>query len=137
MKKTKLLSFVMAVIMCVSLLASVAQAASASTYNNNTLRTSTAFNIRDNGQADVYTSYTGWEDVMTEATITITIKKRSFLLFWNEVTTHTLYSTEIEYANTYTYQLSSSGTYKCEVEYVISGTGGEDDVITFEDTASY
>ena len=35
------------------------------------------------------------------------------------------------------YQLSSKGTYKCEVEYCISGTGGADDILTFEDTATY
>ena len=135
MKKTKILSFIMATVFIFSVLAVTVYAASV--YNNNTIRTSTGFIISDSGLASVYTSYTGREGITTGATITITIKKRSFLIFWNEVTTHTLYSTDVEYSNTYDYQLSGSGTYKCEVEYVISGTGGADDVIPFEDTASY
>ena len=130
----KIFVFFLAVLIMVSSLV-VVQAASV--YTNHTMRASTNFSITETGIAEVYTCYDAYEDVMTEATITITIKKRSLLFFWNEVTTHTLYSTETHFVNLYEYQLSEKGTYKCEVEYVISGTAGEDDVLPFEDTVTY
>lgn len=119
----------------VSVLATSIQAAS--TYTNQTAMTNTNFYISDSGLADVAVLYEGREGLTTQAKITITISKRSFLFFWNEVVTTTLYSTEIYYSYVYSYQLSSKGTYKCEVEYCISGTGGADDILTFEDTATY
>ncbi len=135
MKKTKILSFIMVFMVLVSLFTNSVYAAS--TYTNNTIATNTNFYISDSGMAMVSTSYTGREGITTGATISITISKRSFLFFWNEVVTHTLYSTEVDYTNVYKYQLSSTGTYKCEVEYCISGTGGADDILTFEDTETY
>ena len=41
------------------------------------------------------------------------------------------------YYESLSYQLDKTGTYRCTVEYVISGTGGADDVLTFEDTKTY
>ena len=131
----RVLAFILSIVIFVSVFAVVVQAISV--YNNHTMVTNTNFAITDDGVASVYTSYDAYEDVMTGATITITIKKRSFLFFWNEVTTHTLYSTKTSYSNLFEYQLSGGGTYKCEVEYVISGTAGEADVIPFEDTLTY
>lgn len=131
----KFFTFILAIIFIVSVFSVIVQAASV--YTNHTIRTNTMFIISETGLADVYTSYYARENVMTEATITITIKKRTLLFFWNEVTTHTLYSTEYDYNNSFEYQLSEKGTYKCEVEYVISGTAGEADVLPFEDTVTY
>ena len=74
---------------------------------------------------------------MTEAVITLTIKKRTLLLFWDEITTFTISSTEPNFSHTFERRLSETGTYKCEVEYVIYGTAGEADVIPFEDLATY
>lgn len=107
--------------------------------NNNTLRTDTIFLISPSGMASVYVEYVGYPNIATGATIEITIKKRFLLVFW---------TTEIEeeyvvygesYDHTYQYDLSEygSGTYKCNVTYTISGSGGADDVIPFEDTASF
>ena len=135
MKKFKILSFILALVFCFSLLSSTLLAASV--YTNHTMRVNTNFYISETGVADVYTSYYGYEDVMTEAVIHITIKKRNLLFFWNEVTTHTLYSTDYDYSNVFSYQLEKKGTYKCEVEYIIYGTAGEADVLPFEDTRTY
>jgi hypothetical protein len=41
------------------------------------------------------------------------------------------------YFNEFHYQLEDKGTYRCTVVYTVSGTGGADDVLTFEDTAKY
>lgn len=41
------------------------------------------------------------------------------------------------YSNELYYQLEDTGTYRCTVEYVISGTGGADDIFTYEEEAKY
>ena len=107
--------------------------------NNNVLYTDTDFSISSSGMASVDVDYTGRKNITTGATIEITIKKRFLLVFW---------TTEIEeeyivygenYSHTYYYDLTEfgSGTYKCNVTYTVSGSGGADDVIPFEDTASW
>ena len=133
----KILAFFIAVVVFVSAFSLVIQAESASLYNNHTMRTNTAFTISDTGLAEVYTSYYAYQDVMTEAVITLTIKKRTLLLFWSEVTTFTISSTKYNYSHIFERQLDERGTYKCEVEYVVYGTAGEADVIPFEDTVTY
>ncbi len=108
-----------------------------SLYYNNTATTATAFVILDDGLAIVNVNYSGYSDLATGATIDITIEKRSFLFFWNDVVTDTITVNSADYTNEFYYQLESGGTYRCTVVYTISGTGGADDVITFEDTDSY
>ncbi|MBQ8496050.1 MAG: hypothetical protein IJ489_01150 [Clostridia bacterium] len=133
----KIVAFLMAVVMFCLAFSLVIQAESASLYNNHTMRTSTAFTISDTGLAHVYTCYDAYEDVMTEAVITLTIKKRTLLLFWDEITTFSISSTESHFAHLFERRLSETGTYKCEVEYVIYGTAGEADVIPFEELVTY
>ena len=105
--------------------------------NNNTSSTSTGFSISSTGKATIVIDYMGYPEVTTGATINITIEKRNLLFFWNDVITDTITVQGYRYDDELYYQLEDSGTYRCTVEYVISGTGGADDVITFEDTASY
>ena len=112
-------------------------ASNISLLNNNTSSTSTSFSISSDGEACVFIDYMGYKGVTTDATINITIEKRNLLFFWNDVVTETITCNNYHYSNELYYQLEDSGTYRCTVEYVISGTGGADDVITFEDTASY
>lgn len=112
-------------------------AANVSLLNNNTMTTSTSFDISTDGEARVYVDYTGYADITTGATITITLEKRNLLFFWSDVNTDTIMVEGYRYDDIIYYQLEESGTYRCTVEYVISGTGGADDVITFKDTASY
>ena len=71
------------------------------------------------------------------ATITIKIEKRSFLLFWSTVVDDTIVTIGEAYYDDLFYQLADTGTYRCTVVYTISGIGGADDVLTFEDTAKY
>jgi len=108
-----------------------------SMYNNNTGYNYTAFAITDSGLACVSYVYDGYEGITTGAEITIKIEKRNFLIFWTDVVEETVVVTGESYDGTYSYQLSKTGTYKCTVTYRVSGTGGADDVITFEDTKTY
>lgn len=107
--------------------------------NNNVFSTNTSFGISSSGNASVSVSYTGYSNITTGASISITIKKNTFLWFYSTVVDETYNIVGENYLHTYYYDLTSSGsgTYKCIVTYTISGTGGPDDVIPFEDTASY
>ena len=105
--------------------------------NNNTGMTATIFTISNDGTAYVDVECEGYPNVTTGMTINITIKKRTLLLFWSEVVTDSVTVSGDYYVNEFTYQLDEKGTYKCNVEYIVSGTGGADDVIPFEDTAVY
>ena len=105
--------------------------------NNNTLAAKTRFVISDTGDAAVTVNYEGYPNVTTGAVISIKIEKRNFLLFWTDVVEETIIVNDNRYYEVLHYQLEDTGTYRCTVEYVISGTGGADDVITFEDTKTY
>lgn len=105
--------------------------------NNNTLSTTTGFSISTNGRATVGLAYEGYPNITTGATITIKIEKRNLLLFWRDVIDETITVVGDSYFNEMYYQLEDTGTYRCTVVYTVSGTGGADDVLTFEKTAKY
>ena len=105
--------------------------------NNNTGLTKTKFAISSTGDAIVSVKYEGYPNITTSAIITIRIEKRNFLLFWSDVVEETITVKDSRYYEELHYQLNKTGTYRCTVEYVISGTGGADDVITFEDIQKY
>ena len=106
-------------------------------YYNNTINTETVFAVMSNGEANVSVYYEGHSSITTGATVRIKIEKRNLLVFWTEVIVDIHYFREASHAETFVYQLEKSGTYRCTVEYLISGTGGADDEIVFQDTASY
>ena len=106
-------------------------------YYNNTFTTETGFVITESGEANVSVYYDGRSGVTTGATITVKIEKRNLLVFWNEVVNDVYYFREASHAETFVYQLEKKGTYRCTVDYLISGTGGADDEITFQDTKTY
>lgn len=105
--------------------------------NNNTNLTKTKFVISDTGDAIVTVKYEGYPNITTGAIISIKIEKRNLLLFWTDVVEETITVNNYYYANALHYQLEDTGTYRCTVEYVISGTGGADDVITYEHEQKY
>lgn len=105
--------------------------------NNNTGLTKTKFAISNTGDAIVSVKYEGYPNITTGAVITVRIEKRNFLLFWRNVVEETITVNDSRYYEELHYQLNGSGTYRCTVDYVISGTGGADDVITFEDQKNY
>lgn len=104
---------------------------------NNTNFTTTSFSISNTGEAGVVTDFEGYPNVTTGATITIKIEKRNLLLFWSDVVEDTVTVVGDSYYKEHYYQLENKGTYRCTVVYTIAGTGGADDVLTFEDTAKY
>lgn len=141
MKKT-FISIIAIAVISLFIFQTTALAALPETYsiqNNNTSYTLTSFDISNSGQAEVYVKYSGYSGITTGASISITIKKNTFLWFYSTVVDETYNVVGENYSHTYYYDLtdSGSGTYKCNVTYTISGSGGADDVIPFEDTDSY
>ena len=136
MKKKFCLLFILAFVF-VSIVQFSVLASDIMPLNNNTLATKTRFSISDTGEAVVSLNFEGYPNVTTGATISIKIEKRNFLLFWADVVEETITVNNYYYENAFYYQLEDTGTYRCKVEYVVSGTGGADDVITFEDTKTY
>ena len=135
--KKRFYSFLAVILVLTTIGQSFVSASDISLYNNNTMTTTTDFSITETGEAIVYVDFTGYSGVTTGATINITIEKRSFLFFWNDVVTETITVYTYRYDNEFYYQLEDKGTYRCTVEYIVSGSGGADDVLTFEDTATY
>lgn len=133
----KKICLILAIVFVMMLVQSIVYASEISLYNNNTLRTDTVFLISSDGVATVYTEYVGYSDITTGAEIAITIEKRNLLFFWSDVVSETITVNGYRYSNEFAYQLEDTGTYRCTVVYTVSGTGGADDVLTFEDTKTY
>lgn len=135
--RRKICFVLMLIVVLVAILQYTLLASDVSLCNNNTARTDTIFAIENDGTAIVNVEYEGYPNVTTGATINITIKKRTLLLFWSEVVSDSITVSGEYYFDEFYYQLEDKGTYKCNVEYIVSGTMGADDVIPFEDTAVY
>ena len=135
--KRKICLILSCILMFVAIIPTSVFASDISLLNNNTLRNVTAFSITDSGEARVTYQYVGYPDITTGAEITIKIEKRNLLIFWNDIVEETIVVAGESYDGVYRYQLSKTGTYRCTVTYRVSGTGGADDVITFEDTKTY
>ncbi len=101
---------------------------------NNTATTNTTFTISSGGSAMVKVFYRGYSGVTTGGTITTKIQKY-VSGSWQDVdigmpnNEWVDVSTSVFFTKTHTVQLQSTGIYRAVVEYVISGSGGSDDVI--------
>lgn len=135
--KHKIAFGLVALILLISGLNAFVFADDVSLYNNNTAGMNSDFAITSTGEAIVAVNYEGYTNVATGATITIKIEKRTLLLFWSDVIDETITVVGSSYFRELHYQLEDKGTYRCTVVYTISGTGGADDVLTFEETAKY
>ena len=132
------LSFVLVIFIALSIgINTFVVASDISLYNNNTAGMNSAFVITETGEAIVGVNYEGYTGVTTGATITIKIEKRTLLFFWSDVVDETITAVGDRYFKEFYYQLEDKGTYRCTVVYTVSGTGGPDDVLTFEDTKKY
>ena len=112
-------------------------ASNISLYNNNTSLVNSNFDITEDGEAIVSARYIGYVGVTTGATINIKIERRTFLFFWSDVISEEYVITSDRCMEEFRYQLEKTGTYKCTIDYVISGTAGDDDTFSFEKTVEY
>lgn len=102
-------------------------------YYNNVTRLTNSFSIDENGLATISFGYTGRSGVTTGGTIDIVLKDAN----GNTVEDWSFTSTSYRYNNSVTYQLTASGSYTAEINYVISGSGGADDSISKTLTDTY
>lgn len=130
MKKS--ISFILVAVILMSVFTTVVSASNEgiSVCNNNVAMTDSNFIIVDN-VAYVDVSYIGYSNVTTNAKITITLQKRTLLLFWSNETEWIDTSDRVSNTFTHTYPVSS-GTYRVKITFEISGTGGATDVIERE-----
>lgn len=110
---------------------------------NNVISADTVVSISSSGVAKVTNSYTGASSVTSKAVITTYIEKRTLGIFWSRVDigqtndewVDTIYN--YKYSGSHSVQLSSTGTYRVTVEYVIYGSGGSADTITRQIEKNY
>lgn len=141
--KKAILCLVFAAVMIISTsMASFAASPDETRYNNTVTATSAA-SISDNGLLTVTNKYQGIRGTTTKGEITTYIEKKTMGLFWKRVDIgqpnnqwlDVVY--DYSYYGSHTFQLSSHGTYRITVIYVISGSGGDPDTITKRMTKTY
>lgn len=138
--KTRALSLLLAFVSVFTLFGVFASskavsAAEITPYYNNTVSASTTVSISSTGKITITNSYNGRKDVTTKAVITTYIEKRFLGIFWTRVDIGTTDDEWVDtiynyyYAGDHSFQLESTGTYRVTVEYVISGSGGADEIV--------
>ncbi len=132
------------IILCIAVLSSVLVFSASAEGNegiapclNNTATSTTRFVI-ENGVAYVSLNYNGYPGVTTGATITTKIQKKFLFFFWQDVDIGMPNNqwvdevTQVNYVGGHTANITSKGTYKAVVQYVIRGSGGAADVLNAE-----
>lgn len=112
-------------------------------YFNNISSVQSYARISESGRLTVTNTYEGRSTYVTKAVITTYIEKKVLGLFWTKIDigmtnnewVDTIY--DHVYAGSHSVQLSGKGTYRVSIEYVISGTGGSEDIIADEITVEY
>ncbi len=146
MRKTffkRMISVFIAWVLLVSGFSFVAKADEAVPFYNNVNSTNSSASISSSGVLTVTNRYVGSSSVTTKAIITTYVEKKVLGLFWSRVDIGQTNDEWVDTIYNYTYtgshsvQLSSTGTYRVTVEYVIYGSGGSADTITKEIEKSY
>ena len=139
MKQSRIISFVMLVIMLFAMsIPTMAVDNGITPRYNNTDTTEAVFVIRDDGEAIVSFTCFGYEGITTRIVVETKIQKK-FLWWWNDVdgAAWTDESTKVYCANDHSIQLTKSGTYKAVITYNVYGSGGEADIFTREIEKKY
>lgn len=93
-----------------------------------------SFFIDDNGNAIIGMSFLAYTALFSHANVSVTLEKRTLLLFWNEVQSWSFNTTNDAYINEIQKSVGS-GKYRVQFEYTIYGKDGNSEVISQEVTA--
>lgn len=110
---------------------------------NNTVTAISAASISDDGVLTVTNMYQGIKGTTTKGEITTYIEKKILGLYWMRVNIGQPNNQWLDvvynysYYGSHTFYLSSHGTYRVTVIYVISGSGGGPDTISKTITKTY
>ena len=129
-------------LLAMSIAVPLKKARAAITYNNTASATLNC-SVSSGGQLSAKLNVTGFNGTTSRISVELYVEKRVLLVFWsrvdigcpNNVWTDAVNS--YKYSNTFTTNLSSTGTYRVTVTYTVSGSGGADDVITKTQTVTY
>ena len=140
-KKTTLCVLLVAVLMFSTSMAVFAASPYETRYN--TVTASSSVSISDSGLLTIANQFQGIREKTTKGEITTYVEKRTLGFFWTRVDigqpNNQWYDVVYDYMyiGSHSFQLNSHGTYRITVTYVISGTGGEPDIITRTITKTY
>ena len=110
---------------------------------HNTASATVSTTINSNGKLQTTLNVVGINGVTTQIETELYVEKSILGIFWERVDigyTNDLWldsTTSYLYSNTFTTNLSSSGTYRVSVKFIVSGTGGSTDIITKTNTVTY
>lgn len=131
--RNKVISFVFAFVLMLSLAIPVCASNIAVPYYNNMNSFEESFVISESGMATASFACIGYRGITTKITVYTVIQMISGFdwvvvgdAFWIDETT------EHYCANEYSIQVNSRGNYKATFIYSVSGSGGEDDVVIRE-----
>ena len=140
---TRISVFALAVLLlAMSIYVPLNKAAAATTYNNTT-NTGLTCSISSAGRLTANLLVTGIKGRTTRIQAELYVEKRFLLVFWSRVAIgypNDLWTDSVNsynYSNTFSTDLSSTGTYRVTVTYTVSGTGGADDIITMTQIETY
>lgn len=136
MKTKRIITFMLCLVLLLTCFANAvsASADSITPRYSNTAIVDSDFVI-SNDTAIVMVSYNGYSGITTGARITTVLQKRNLLVFWKDVTEWVDTSSKVSDSFEHTYSVGS-GTYRVQITYEISGTGGATDVVEEEFKAS-
>ena len=146
MKKTlfkKMIAVCMLFVMFITTCSFIGYADEAVPFYNNVYDVYSNATISNSGTLTVTNQFSGKSTITTKAVITTYVDKKVLGLFWtrvdigqtNDEWVDTIYN--YTYTGSHSVQLSSTGTYRVTVEYVIYGSGGAADTITKEIEKNY
>ena len=95
---------------------------------DNAFSTNEDFSITPNGLSEIYAVYTAYDNNFSSARITIELQKRNLLVFWKDITSWEITSTQDYYITERTYQVDN-GTYRVNITYEFFNTDGTSEVI--------
>ena len=90
--------------------------------------TNSTFSISSSGLATTRIEYARYEQNFSSARITIELQKRNLLVFWKDITSWEITSTQDYYITERTYQVDN-GTYRVNITYEFFNTDGTSEVI--------
>ena len=135
--------FALALLMLVmSVFVPMKKAEAAMMYNNTSSATARC-SIDSNGNLSVALKVTGYSGITQRIEVALYVEKRVLGIFWSRVdigcpnNIWTDSKTGYTYTNTFSHHLGSTGTFRVNVTFTVSGTGGSNDIITKTETISY
>ena len=133
----------LALMMLVAAAAAPGKSAKAAVTGNNLYDSDLDCSISSTGLLEADISVIGYQGITTHIEVRLCVEKLFLGFYWYRVDIgepDNLWIRSVNwhrYTNTFSHQLSSTGTYRVTAVYTVSGTGGPDEVKTYQRTKYY